>query len=305
MYVLTSSFSPFFPSDISLSPFNFALNKGKSRRFSIFGKEQEGNGNVFTSDYDLYFFLLGYHSSPFSLSSSSDDDSVDHDVVYCGISLFPCSSLSYLLMNNNEGDFSLDNHKIDGMSQIVIEDQISLSSSLSLQNVMMKSEEGEEKGKLKLSGERNLWNKEYFIEMKNAVSLNSLLFTFSSSFSLLSFSSVSFFLLNGMKFSIEECSFTIEDINSFHSPLSFSLFSLIDGEVSFKDSFFHHLSFKTDYPFLFSSPSPSSPSFPSPPLSLDVHSSLSLLMKGCSFKNVTSKKEKGKILSVDDFFLFF
>jgi hypothetical protein len=55
MYVIASSFFSLFPSD-SPSLFAFALKDGKSRRFSLVGREPNENGNVFTSDYDLYFF---------------------------------------------------------------------------------------------------------------------------------------------------------------------------------------------------------------------------------------------------------
>jgi hypothetical protein len=46
MYVIASSFSSLFSSD-SPSPFSFALKNEKSRGFSIFGQEKEGNGNIF------------------------------------------------------------------------------------------------------------------------------------------------------------------------------------------------------------------------------------------------------------------
>jgi hypothetical protein len=176
MYVLTSSFSSLFPSD-SPSPFTFALKNGKSRGFSLFGRETEGNGNIFITDFDLYFFLLGYHSSPFFLSSCSNDADY-HNFSYCGLSIFPSSSLSYLLENN--GNFSSDEKKVDGMSEILIKDELCLYSFVFLQNVLMKSDE-KEKGTFHVEEGINVEGKEYVMKLEDKVSFEKISFFSSTS----------------------------------------------------------------------------------------------------------------------------
>jgi hypothetical protein len=260
MFIIYSSSSS-FPS-VVCSYIDFGLKNGKSLRYSLFGKGKEG---MFSSDVDLYQFLLGYRSSPFFLSSHSvvDDDDVvvvDHDVSYCGMSIFPCSSLSYLL----EKDFSFDSKKVNGMSEIVLMNEISLSCSVCVENVMMKSDESEgegEEGKLKIEREINGGDDDFVLKLKEKVL----------------FEKISFF-------------------SSSPSSFSFSLFSLVDGNISFKNCHFSSFSFSS-FSLLCSSSSSLSPS------SLLLNTpSLSLLIDRCSFMNIESEKEEGKILSIDDSF---
>jgi hypothetical protein len=56
VYVIACSFSSLFPSDISLSPLYFGQKEGRSRGFSMFGKEKVLNSPFSSSDFDLYLF---------------------------------------------------------------------------------------------------------------------------------------------------------------------------------------------------------------------------------------------------------
>jgi hypothetical protein len=175
MFIIVSSFLSLFPSSDSSCFFSFAVKNGVWRRFSLFGKEKEDEDVFFPIERDLYVFIMGYHSSPFFLSYSSSDDDDDHNFSYCGISLFPCSSLSYLL----EKDFSLDEHKVNGMSEIVLINEISVFSSVSLMNVMIKPEEGNN-GKIEIEEGFVDNGKGCVIEIKQIVSIQHISFPFSS-----------------------------------------------------------------------------------------------------------------------------
>jgi hypothetical protein len=112
------------------------------------------------------------------------------------------------LLENN-GNFSSDEKKVDGMSEILIKDEVRLYSFVFLQNVMLKSDE-EEEGKLKIEEGINVENKEYLMKLEERVS----------------FEKISFF-------------------SSSSSPFSFSLFSLVRGNISFKSCCFSDFSFQS------------------------------------------------------------
>jgi hypothetical protein len=99
VFVACSSFSS-FSSLINSSSFSFA--------FSISDKENSMKGGYLSSPspFDLFFFIIGYHLSPFSLSPSNSGDQL-----YCGFIDFPCLSLSSLLSNKNFNP-SIPNHLI-------------------------------------------------------------------------------------------------------------------------------------------------------------------------------------------------
>jgi hypothetical protein len=238
-------------SSIIISKFQFALLNGISREFSLYGKEQENNLFFFSStDIDLYLFLLGYRSSPFFLHSVLSF-SLNRNYPYCGIKIFPCSSLSYLLSNK---DFSFDQMKVNGMSEIIIMNEISLSSSISLHNILMKSEEEGEGGKIEVDKEYEEGGKEYLMKIEEIVLIQNISFPFSSSSSQIT---SSFFLINSNSFSILHSSFFIKDGFSIPSPFPFSLFSHQNGNLSLFNCTFFNLPFNSN-PFFSSLSSPSS-----------------------------------------------
>jgi hypothetical protein len=70
------------------SSFGWSLNGVSSRGYDMKGR---GESPFDEEDQDLYLFLVGFHSSPFSVSPSGGGD-----VNYCGISFYPCETIDYV-----------------------------------------------------------------------------------------------------------------------------------------------------------------------------------------------------------------